>query len=214
MRLRPSGNAGPLATQYQTFVNYQNDEAWTWERMALTRARPICGDNHLCQMMRGAIATALCNQKQDVLTTDAAEMLAKIHDAKPPAHVWDVKTAPGGVVDIEFVAQVLQVRHARSTPEILLGNTRSALRKAVDLGFIAAADGAVLIEAHRFYEGLQQLIRMAFDGGENRTDFLEQPGFLPILTRACELPDVGSIEAQLKEYQADVAEIIKAFFKG
>lgn len=214
MRLRPSGNAGPLATQYQTFVNYQNDEAWTWERMALTRARPICGDNQLCQMMREAIATALCNQKRDVLTTDAAEMLSKIHDAKPPAHVWDVKTAPGGVVDIEFVAQVLQVRNAESTPEILLGNTRSALRKAVDLGFIATADGDLLIEAHRFYEGLQQLIRMAFDGGESRTDFLEQPGFLPILTRACELPDVASIEAQLKDYQADVAELIETFFEG
>ncbi|WP_306262274.1 bifunctional [glutamine synthetase] adenylyltransferase/[glutamine synthetase]-adenylyl-L-tyrosine phosphorylase [Pararhizobium sp. IMCC21322] len=213
MRLRPSGNAGPLATQFQTFVNYQNDQAWTWERMALTRARPICGDNELCQKMREAIAAALGNQNADVLKTDAAEMLAKIHDAKPPAHIWDVKTAPGGVVDIEFVAQVLQLQNAETNIEILQGNTRNALRKAVDLGLIAAADGDLLIEAHRFYEGLQQLIRMAFDGGESRTDFLEQPGFLPILARACELPDVDMIAVQLNDYQAEVAELVKRFFK-
>lgn len=214
MRLRPSGNAGPLATQYQTFVNYQNDQAWTWERMALTRARPICGDNELCQKMREAIATALGNQNADVLKTDAAEMLAKIHDAKPPAHIWDVKTAPGGVVDIEFVAQVLQLQNAETAVEVLQGNTRKALRKAVDLGLIAAADGNLLIEAHRFYEGLQQLIRMAFDGGESRTDFLQQPGFLLILARACELPNMDMIAAQLSDYQAEVAELVKQFFKS
>lgn len=212
MRLRPSGNAGPLATQFQTFVNYQSDQAWTWERMALTRARPICGDNELCQKMRKAIATALCNQSTKVLITDAAEMLTRIHDAKPHGHVWDVKTAPGGVVDIEFVAQVLQLRHAQETPDIVIGNTRNALRKAVDLGLIANADGNLLIEAHRFYEGLQQLIRMAFDGGESRKDFLEQPGFVPILTRACELPDVNTIEVQLVGYQTEVAELVKQFF--
>lgn len=214
MRLRPSGNAGPLATQFQTFVNYQNDQAWTWERMALTRARPICGDNELCQKMREAIATALCNQNADVLTADAAQMLTRIHDAKPPAHIWDVKTAPGGVVDIEFVAQVLQLRNAEDNPEVILGNTRSALRKAVDMGLITSADGDLLIETHRFYEGLQQLIRMAFDGGESRKDFLEQPGFLTILTRSCELPDVDTIEAQLKEYQTEVAELVKRFFES
>lgn len=213
MRLRPSGNAGPLATQYQTFVNYQNDQAWTWERMALTRARPICGDNELCQKMRDAIATALGNQNADILKTDAAEMLAKIHEAKPPAHIWDVKTAPGGVVDIEFVAQVLQLQNAETNVEVLQGNTRNALRKAVDLGLIASADGNLLIEAHRFYEGLQQLIRMAFDGGESRKDFLEQPGFLPILARACELPNVDMVAAQLNDYHAEVAELVERFFR-
>jgi glutamate-ammonia-ligase adenylyltransferase len=212
MRLRPSGNAGPLATQYQTFVNYQNDQAWTWERMALTRARPICGDNQLCQSMREAIAKALCNQKQDVLQTDAADMLTRIHEAKPPVHVWDMKTAPGGVVDIEFVAQVLQLRNADNAPEIVLGNTRAALSKAMDLEFLSPADGDLLIEAHRFYETLQQLIRMAFEGGESRTGFLEQRGFLPILTRACELPNLETIEAQLKDYQSDVAAFVSRFF--
>lgn len=214
MRLRPSGNAGPLATQYKTFVNYQNGQAWTWERMALTRARPICGDNGLCVKMREAVATALGNQNADVLLNDAKEMLSKIHEAKPPTHIWDVKTAPGGVVDIEFVAQVLQLQNVDAAPEALLGNTRSVLRKIMEHGLISAADGELLIEAHRFYEGLQQLIRMAFDGGESRTDFLEQPGFHPILTRATELPDIDSIEAQLKSYQSEVASIVKSFFNS
>lgn len=212
MRLRPSGNAGPLATQYRTFVNYQKDQAWTWERMALTRARPICGDNGLCRLMRTTITEAISNQDADVLKSDAADMLAKIHDAKPPSHVWDVKTAAGGVVDIEFIAQVLQLGNAGAFPEILVGNTRDALSKAVKLELISSVDGELLIEAHRFYEGLQQLIRMAFDGGESRTDFLQRPGFLPILTRSCELPGIKPIEAQLKSYQNDVAAVVSQFF--
>ena len=212
MRLRPSGNAGPLATQYQTFVNYQKDQAWTWERMALTRARPICGDNGLCSLMRTTINDAISDQDPDVLKSDAADMLAKIHDAKPPSHIWDVKTAAGGVVDIEFIAQVLQLQNVGTFPEILLGNTRAALSKAVELELIPSLDGELLVEAHRFYEGLQQLIRMAFDGGESRTDFLQQPGFLPILIRSCELPDIAQIEAQLNTYQSDVADVVKRFF--
>ena len=212
MRLRPSGNAGPLATQYQTFVNYQKDQAWTWERMALTRARPICGDNGLCSLMRTTINDAISDQDPDMLKSDAADMLAKIHDAKPPSHIWDVKTAAGGVVDIEFIAQVLQLQNVGTFPEILLGNTRAALSKAVELELIPSLDGELLVEAHRFYEGLQQLIRMAFDGGESRTDFLQQPGFLPILIRSCELPDIAQIEAQLNTYQSDVADVVKRFF--
>lgn len=214
MRLRPSGNAGPLATQFKTFVSYQKDNAWTWERMALTRARPISGDVALCDTLRAAILTAISEEGSATYMADAREMLAKIHEAKPPVHVWDVKTAHGGVVDIEFVAQVLQLQHAKTHPEILQGHTRKALAKAVEEGLLPAADGELLIDAHRTYESLQQIIRMAFDGGESRKGFLEQKGFAPILNKACELPDNKTIEAALKTKQRDVAEIVQAFFKA
>lgn len=214
MRLRPSGNAGPLATQFETFVSYQKKDAWTWERMSLTRARPISGDIVLCEKLRSAVLTAIQEQSSESLVKDATEMLAKIHDAKPPTHVWDVKTAHGGIVDIEFVAQVLQLQHANACPDILQGHTRRALAKAVEEGFLVANDGETLIHAHRTYESLQQIIRMAFDGGESRKEFLEQQGFAPILNKACELPDIETIEAELKAMQKDVAEIVTNFFSA
>lgn len=214
MRLRPSGNAGPLATQFETFVSYQQKDAWTWERMSLTRARPISGDIELCEKLRAAVLTAIQEQSSASLVIDAKEMLAKIHEAKPSAHIWDIKTAHGGVVDIEFVAQVLQLQHANSHPGILQGHTRRALAKAVEEGFLAASDGQILIHAHRTYESLQQIIRMAFDGGESRKEFLEQPGFAPILNKACELPNIETIEAELKRMQKDVSEIVRGFFSS
>lgn len=212
MRLRPSGNAGPLATQFKTFVSYQQSDAWTWERMALTRARPISGDDGLRVELQAAIQTAIAEQPSNSLKTEAAEMLQKIHEAKPAAHLWDVKTALGGVVDIEFIAQVLQLQHAAECPEILQGHTRRALTKAVDAGLFSASDGDVLINAHRMYECLQQIIRMAFDGGETRTEFLKQPGFVPLLNKTCEMPDINAIEAHLVATQQDVARIVDAFF--
>lgn len=212
MRLRPSGNAGPLATQFKTFVSYQQNDAWTWERMALTRARPISGDVELCKALRAAILASICEEVSPSLKADATEMLGKIHEAKPPAHIWDVKTAHGGVVDIEFVAQVLQLQHVSAYPGILQGHTRKALSVAVEQGFLSASDGETLIKAHRTYESLQQVIRMAFDGGESKKDFLQQPGFAPILNKTCELPDVETIEAELKSMQKQVAEIVSAFF--
>lgn len=213
MRLRPSGNAGPLATQFKTFVSYQQNDAWTWERMALTRARPISGDVELCEALRAAVLSAICEDTSQSLGTDAAEMLEKIHTAKPSAHIWDVKTAHGGVVDIEFVAQVLQLRHAKACPDILQGHTRKALSKAVEMGFLSAGDGETLIKAHRTYESLQQIIRMAFDGGESKQDFLTQGGFVPILNKTCELPDIETIEAALASMQKQVAEIVDRFFR-
>ncbi|MEP0519063.1 MAG: bifunctional [glutamine synthetase] adenylyltransferase/[glutamine synthetase]-adenylyl-L-tyrosine phosphorylase [Hyphomicrobiales bacterium] len=214
MRLRPSGNAGPLATQLESFVSYQQSDAWTWERMALTRARPISGDDGLCNTLRKAVLTAIQQQASNTLKADAADMLAKIHEVKQPTHIWDVKTSPGGVVDIEFVAQVLQLQHAQTYPDVLQGHTRKALRIAVEQGLLPSNEGDILIAAHRTYEAIQQIVRMAFDGGESKLDFLEQRGFAPILNKTCELPDVETIEAELKSMQTEVVEIVDAFFSA
>ncbi len=199
MRLRPSGNAGPVATQFQTFVSYQLEQAWTWERMALTRARPLRGGNELSQKLNDTIRDILQGPAPEKLMEDARDMLARIMDAKPSQHLWDIKTAKGGIVEIEFVAQVLQLKYGQSQPAILQAGTEAVLRAAADVDVLSAADADTLIEAIRVYSNLQQLIRMAFDSGEASGEFLEQPGFLPILLSVFALPDIDVTEAYLKE---------------
>ncbi|WP_102957786.1 bifunctional [glutamine synthetase] adenylyltransferase/[glutamine synthetase]-adenylyl-L-tyrosine phosphorylase [Mangrovicella endophytica] len=105
-RLRPSGNKGPLATHIDAFRRYQATEAWTWERMALTRSRPIAGEASLMAEAEAAI-TSIVGERRDAATLahDVASMRLRLDREKPPSGPLDLKQAPGGTVDLEFIAQ-------------------------------------------------------------------------------------------------------------
>lgn len=111
MRLRPSGRQGPVATSFAAFQNYQQTEAWTWEHLALTRARTVAGDAALGQELetfRQALLTE--KSKGQSIGQDVADMRARIAEAKPPQGVWDAKIGPGKLQDIELAAQMLALK--------------------------------------------------------------------------------------------------------
>ena len=156
MRLRPSGRSGPLATQIDAFAIYQDSEAWTWEHMALTRARVVAASPAFAARVESVIRGALCRPRdRDALAADVIEMRAAIAQEKGDGDRWDLKFAAGGLVDIEFIAQYLQLLHAAERPEILDTSTARALDKAWragragDRGCRAAARrGAALSRPH------------------------------------------------------------------
>ena len=105
-RLRPSGNAGPLATHIDAFIKYQRNEAWTWESQALVRARPVAGDKELSRQIDTELADLLSTKRDGVkITTDIRDMRKTLKKEKPAKNVFDVKLAEGGLIDIEFIAQ-------------------------------------------------------------------------------------------------------------
>lgn len=106
-RLRPSGNKGPLATHIEAFRKYQRSEARTWERMALTRARCVAGDGDLAKDARTAMREAIAARQDDpdAIAADVAAMRGRIAEEKPGRGPLDVKLRPGGLVDLEFIAQ-------------------------------------------------------------------------------------------------------------
>lgn len=110
LRLRPSGNKGPVATSVRAFAKYQAEEAWTWEHMALTRARSVAGDAALCAHARTLIDEVLARPRESAkLRADLVEMRELIETEKPSRDIWDVKLIPGGLIDIEFIAQLLSL---------------------------------------------------------------------------------------------------------
>ncbi len=111
-RLRPSGKDGLLAVSLDSFADYQRDKAWTWEHLALTRARPVYGSQGGRDALQ-AIVDATLRRPRDpaVLVADAAKMRAEIATHKPPSGPFDVKLGPGGLVDLEFAIHTLQLRH-------------------------------------------------------------------------------------------------------
>ena len=131
MRLRPSGSKGPVAASLASFESYQHGSAWTWEKLALTRARPVCGDPGLMAELSARIRTRCWPSRAmpRQVKADVVDMRKLMLREQGSGGVWDVKRARGGLVELEFIAQTLQLIHAARHPEVLDTNTLAALEK-------------------------------------------------------------------------------------
>jgi glutamate-ammonia-ligase adenylyltransferase len=205
MRLRPSGRSGPLATQIDAFALYQDSEAWTWEHMALTRARVVTASPAFGARVEKVIRAVLCRPRdRNVLAADVIEMRRAIALDKGDADRWDLKFAAGGLVDIEFIAQYLQLAHAAQTPEILDTSTVHALDKAWRLGVLATEDAEVLRGAVRLYQDLTQLLRLCLPGPFDPKS--ADPRLAALLARAADVPDLTTLDAFVAETEARVRQ--------
>jgi [glutamine synthetase] adenylyltransferase / [glutamine synthetase]-adenylyl-L-tyrosine phosphorylase len=203
MRLRPSGRSGPVATQIDGFKHYQEHEAWTWEHMALTRARVVSGTPDFSARVEAVIREVLC-QPRDVpaIAGDVVDMRGAIAKEKGDADSWDLKYAAGGLIDVEFIAQYLQLVHAAGLPEILDTSTARTLAKAERLGVLAPQDAAVLRPAVRLFHDLTQILRLCLPASFDPQT--ASPGILALLARAADLPDFPTLSAHLTETQRAV----------
>jgi glutamate-ammonia-ligase adenylyltransferase len=203
MRLRPSGRAGPLATQLGGFLQYQENEAWTWEHMALTRARVISASPSFRKQIEDVIRSVLRRPRDAHLTAgDVVEMRAAIAKEKGDSVRWDLKYAAGGLVDIEFIAQYLQLIHAHQFPDILDTSTARVLDKARALNVLAIEDAEILRPAVQLYHDLTQILRLCLPGAFDPKK--AGPGLLRLLARAADVPDFATLEATLADTQANV----------
>ena len=205
MRLRPSGNQGPVAVSFTAFEEYHAEKSWTWERMALTRARILSGPADLREKVEKVITRTLTASKdRNAIMRDAAEMRGKIAAQFPGKQMWDLKFTPGGLVDLEFIAQALQLCHA-SEADVLDQNTVAALEKLCQAGALAREDTNTLIDAARLEHALTQVLRIALDGPfKPETAAL---GLKALLVRAAKVDDFSSLEERLSEAQQSVREI-------
>lgn len=200
MRLRPSGNKGPVAVSLAGFRHYHAHDAWTWERMALTRARVIAGPAALRAQVEQAIATAIAGDTSSV-RRDAAAMRTRMLKELPPDGPWDVKPRPGGQIEVEFIAQVLQLLHAEALPWVLSPTTREALQRLATAGVLAAPDAAMLIRADHAWRTVQGMLRITVgrDAGETLPEASARP-----LLRAMGAADLPELRAGLEALAADV----------
>jgi len=168
LRLRPSGEAGPVAAALKAFGIYQQASAWTWEHMALTRARVVAGPAGLTAAIDQAIHRILTMERDPKkLLADVVDMRRRIAEQYPPRNRWNLKYAGGGLVDIEFAVQYLLLREAHHDPELLTTETTAAIERLAAKGHMTAAAAADLSRAVRLAWRIQGLVRLttqnAFD---------------------------------------------------
>jgi glutamate-ammonia-ligase adenylyltransferase len=206
MRLRPSGQQGPVATQLSSFVAYQASEAWTWEHLALTRARVIAGPPALRSQVEAAIRRALVRPRDRArIAADVRDMRERIAREKGAGSIWDLKQVRGGLVDLEFIAQYLQLIHAAAHPEILSQNTVEAYRRLRDAGLLTPRQAEALIPATRLVHDLTQILRLCLEGPFDPAT--APKGLKNLLARAGDATDFAELEAQLAGTLASAAAL-------
>ncbi len=183
MRLRPSGNAGPIASSLDAFERYHKEMSWTWEHQALTRARVITGPDTLKRRINAIIRQTLSTPRDPrKLAIDVSEMRLRMDNDRAAESIWDVKRLRGGLIDIEFIVQYLQLRHAATHPDILFGTNHAILEKARSFGLLSQDETTILIDGLWLWMTIQSVLRQTIDG-----NFIEAEapiGLKDILVRA------------------------------
>ena len=202
MRLRPSGRAGPVATAFESFKNYQANEAWTWEHLALTRARAIAGDTRLAAEIEAFRVQTLASKGQGAtVLADVADMRRRIAEAKPQQGAWDAKIGAGRLQDIELLAQTACLRAGSAACDMA-----GQLQAGVVDGWLNAADAQALGVAAGLMWRLQAVARL-LTGGPLRPDDAGE-GAKRLILRETDCRDLAELLDQLHKQSAAADEII------
>jgi [glutamine synthetase] adenylyltransferase / [glutamine synthetase]-adenylyl-L-tyrosine phosphorylase len=209
MRLRPSGRAGPVASHVDAFAEYQDNEAWNWEHMALTRARVISASPEFRAKIDKIIRRVLTRPREAAgVAIDVADMRRAIALEKGEDDLWDLKYVAGGLVDIDFIAQYLQLAYGADKPDILDVNTLHVLDNASRLSVLPTESVEILRSAALLYHDLTQILRLCvsdrFDPETAGEDLLQ------ILARAGDAPDFSALQARVKETESEVRRVFQA----
>ena len=208
MRLRPSGNQGPVATSWPAFQSYQRSDAWFWEHLALTRARPVAGPDSLAEDIEAFRCDVLASPRDTAAVLhDLSEMRARIAASKVPASAWEVKVGPGRMQDIELLSQTGVLLDGSAARD-----TAAGLQACARAGLITEAHAATLTDTYALLARVQMAARLL------STEPIDADaigaGGQAILLRATETERIEAGEARLAEAYAASAAIIDASLRG
>ncbi len=202
MRLRPSGRQGPVATGFEAFKAYQLTEAWTWEHLALTRARPVAGDASVAEDIEALRADLLARpREQSSVLHDVSDMRARLAVAKPAADTLDAKTGPGRLADIELLAQAGALLAGVSARGLL--DQLQAGREPLNL---TTSEHEVLCKASELFWRVQAAARLIVGGP--LTSEVVGAGASAFLLRETGAGSIDALAARVAEAADAVAEII------
>ena len=209
MRLRPSGRSGPVATSVSGFENYQNNKAWTWEHLALSRACVVAGLPDVVSQVDKICTDVICsNHDGTKVFQEVADMRKRLAQSKSKnITVWEVKVIPGGLLDIELLAQACAL-----IGNILENDPKGQLKLAAKHGLLSPQDTAHLIDTHDLLSQIQHISRLLVTGAFD-IKVLGKAGLSHILT-ATGFSDRVTLEAALASKTNDTEAIIMKYLSS
>lgn len=208
MRLRPSGNQGPVATALKSFEEYQTAQAWTWEHLALTRAQVVAGPHTLAEDVQGLCARVLSMPQDGVkILSDVAEMRDRIAAAKSPVGVLDAKIGKGRLQDIELLAQAGALSAGVAAHDIAKG-----LEAAKDKGVLSPQDADALTQAYDKCWALQCAGRL-LSATPQQSEALGQAG-AAFLAHLLECDSLDALKTLMDQHYTRAGQIIDQALKN
>ncbi len=202
-KLRPSGSVGPVAVRLSSLQHYYEHDAWTWELQALTRLRPIAGDPVLGARVLETVRAALSRARDQAETlSQVAEMRTRMERERPAKSEWDMKLAPGGLVDLEFIAQALQLTWAERAHAVLAANTGQSLDLLHQAGALSAQAHNALVPAWRLFTCIRQVAAICLGAA---TPEAGSPVGAHV-AKLCGASDLAELEIRVREARAAVRE--------
>ena len=208
MRLRPSGNKGPAATQYRGFLDYHfGADADLWEHLALVRARAVAGDPDFMAEVSDILRKILTKPREvKVIRGGARDMRELLAKEKGDSDPWDFKHVAGGLMDIEFVAQALVLEKGATHPDLIASETTNILTNAKRLGLLSPEEVNPLIENYKLMRDMMQWLRAMVSGDFTPTK--ADRATLKRLATLAGLPDFKVLELHFAELRARVSAVV------
>jgi len=208
-RLRPTGRSGTLACSLEEFLRYYREgQAELWERQALCRARVVYGSERMEPLVMEAVAQAAFGlpwRKQHA--QEIRQMRTRIEQSAPAS---DIKRGPGGLMDIEFLIQMLQLKHGRRDPRLRTSNTLEALAALHQAGHLADEDFGFFTRSYRFLRSLQLKLRLL--SPTRRTTLSDDPTEMVKLAHLMRLPSSGELMVRLEEFRTQTRRRFERIF--
>ena len=208
IRLRPSGRKGPVATSIESFRSYQLTEAWTWEHLALTRARVLAGDPGLGDEVETFRREVLAQKgtAPDV-RANVAEMRARLAAAKPGQGGWEAKLGPGRLMDIELLAQLMALITANPARGV-----ERQIAAGANAGILSQTEQTALLSAYRVFWRLQAASRLLSETTLRPDEIGE--GAKALLLRETAADSVAGLSESIENQSAAAAKIIETILAG
>jgi len=213
-RLRPGGSDGPLATSLLAFDSYFETSAWTYEFMALSRARVVATNRpefatRVEEIVRKQVLKPRDTEK---LLADVIDMRGRIAKQFTTQNPWALKHVRGGMVDLDFIAQYLILHHAATHPDMVKRSAGAVFEMALSHKLLDDATAHQLIAAKKFMSDLMSLQRLSAPGGAITDN--APIGLKRLLTRGMRMKTFDALKAQLLEQQATVRAIFQRMRMG
>ena len=214
-RLRPSGNQGPLVTSMSALKRYHRESAQPWERQAMTKARVVCGPEEFAGRLQQLISElAFDRPVTDDLQAEIYRLRSRMEKeiAKETEDHFNIKTGRGGMVDVEFIAQYLQLRYGRQIKDLWQQNTLEILQVLAQNDILHPAEAKQLIRGYKFLRRLENKLRLLHDQSIN--ELSSDPKSLRKVTRGLGYGKKGLVPEKefLEEYHT-ITEGIRGLFE-
>ncbi|WP_417463761.1 bifunctional [glutamine synthetase] adenylyltransferase/[glutamine synthetase]-adenylyl-L-tyrosine phosphorylase [Kordiimonas sp.] len=208
-RLRPSGQQGPLVVTLKTFSDYYTQSAWTWEHMALTRARILIAPDAMRAPLEKSIREVLTAPRDiDQLLLHVHDMRLKLNEQFGTQNMWAIKNVRGGLIDMEFITQYLMLREGHHNPEIFSADLGTSIDRLANIGALSPDQASKMHAAHIFEQNVQSLLRLCL-GSSQVDDTQISVGIREALCRLTKSANFEDLRQDLLSHQRGIYSLFQ-----